>query len=126
LFVFPLIIVWISQILSKIQEIQTTKKKFFYCLDFTDFCLDLALFVWISPVLNFLGRQQSKHKMFFIWISRIFIWISPIDPYDYREANRGTQYLIYSYRVIKKKLFLLFFFMNRIGNRAYDFASHQN
>jgi hypothetical protein len=55
----------IGEIKKKIGEIQT-KNLFFIVwisqilyLDFPDFCLDFAFFVWISPVLNFLGRQSK-------------------------------------------------------------------
>jgi hypothetical protein len=77
-------IVWISHILN---------------LDFQDFFLGFAGFVWIwiGPVLKFLG---SKQKLVF-WISWIlffsffFVWISPIDPWksilknNFDPAQRG-------------------------------------
>jgi hypothetical protein len=75
LFGFPLIIVWISQILSKIQETQIQKlakskqKICFLLFEFHIFYTWISrIFVWISPVLNFLGRQ-SKQKLYFVWIS---------------------------------------------------------
>jgi hypothetical protein len=76
LFGFSLIFAWISLFLSldfpdSIENPGNPyKKSVFYCLDFTDFIIGLPgflfgfrCFVWISPVLNFLGRQ-SKQKMF--------------------------------------------------------------
>jgi hypothetical protein len=54
----------------------------------------ISIFIaWISPVLNFLGRQ-SKQKIVFVWISRIFFWISlRLVPYSKLLAN--SNFLIF-------------------------------
>jgi hypothetical protein len=42
--------------------------------------------VWISPVMNILGRQ-SKKKLFFVWISRIFVWIGKNPGYPNKNPD---------------------------------------
>jgi hypothetical protein len=55
-------------------------------LDFTDFkfgfsefCLDFAVFIWISPALNFSG-PQSKQKKHFLFGFPGFLFGFHLDP----------------------------------------------